>query len=143
MKFLIDAITQMTNMPQHTKFYFQVVELLQSARNQVIRTINQTMVLTYYEIGRMIVEQEQGGKDRADYGKQLLKGLSDVLKKEFGRGFSVSNLQQMRTFYMVYQKQQTLSVKSEKLFTKFFERCMYQIQSLNSQCSCFPITLVQ
>src|SRR5690606_4723106 len=87
-----------------------IVDLLQSARNNVVRTINQTMVTTYFEIGRKIVEEEQNGKDRADYGKSLLQDLSKVLTSEFGKGFSVTNIQQMRSFYLSYQKQQTLSV---------------------------------
>jgi len=101
----------MTNLKNHN-FYSQIVDLLQSARQQVLRTVNKTMVLTYFEIGRKIVEEEQNGKERADYGKSLLKELSKVLTKEFGKGFSVTNIQQMKKFYLVYQKQQTLSVKS-------------------------------
>ncbi len=66
----------MTNKPSNTKFYSQIVGLLQSARNKVVRTVNQTMVLTYFEIGKMLVEEEQGGKERADYGKHILKELS-------------------------------------------------------------------
>lgn len=97
----------------NTKFFLQIVDLLQSARNTVVRTINQTMVHTYFEIGRMIVEEEQNGKDRAEYGKSILQELSKTLTREFGKGFSVTNIQQMRNFYLTYQKQQTLSVKSE------------------------------
>lgn len=100
----------MVNKTPNISFYSQIVDLLQSARSQVVRTVNQTMVLTYFEIGRMIVEEEQGGNERADYGKELLKGLSKVLLNEFGKGFSVSNLQQIRNFYLVYQIQQTASV---------------------------------
>lgn len=103
----------MTNKPSNTKFFSQIVDLLQSARNKVIRTVNQTMVITYFEIGRMIVEEEQDGKERADYGKQILKELSDVLTKEFGKGFSVDNLENMRRFYVVYGKSETLSRISE------------------------------
>ena len=80
----------------------QVVELLQNARQQVLRTVNQTMTITYFEIGRMIVEEEQSGKDRAEYGKQILKGLSQQLTNEFGKGFSVENLDRIRKFYRVY-----------------------------------------
>jgi len=80
----------------------QVAELLQNARQQVLRTVNSTMVYTYFEIGRMIVEEEQSGKDRADYGKQILKGLSQQLTNEFGKGFSVENLDRIRKFYRVY-----------------------------------------
>jgi predicted nuclease of restriction endonuclease-like (RecB) superfamily len=82
--------------------FSQVVELLQNARQQVLRTVNSTMVYTYFEIGRMIVEEEQNGKDRAEYGKKLLKGLSEQLTNEFGKGFSVVNLENMRKFYLAY-----------------------------------------
>lgn len=103
----------MTNKPSNTKLFSQIIDLLQSARNQVVRTVNQTMVLTYFEIGRMLVEEEQGGKDRAEYGKELLKGLSKVLTKEFGKGFSVKNLERMRAFYHTYGKSSTLLSKSK------------------------------
>ena len=82
--------------------FSQVVALLQNARQQVLRTVNSTMVYTYFEIGRMIVEEDQSGKERAEYGKQLLKGLSQQLTVEFGKGFSVENLDRMRKFYRVY-----------------------------------------
>ncbi len=102
----------MTNLQNHN-FHIQIVDLLQSARQQVLRTVNKTMVITYFEIGKKIVEEEQNGKERADYGKSHLKELSKVLTIEFGKGFSVTNLQQMKKFYVTYQKQQTLSAKSE------------------------------
>ena len=92
------------------KILFQlVVELLQNARQQVLRTVNSTMVCTYFEIGRMIVEEEQSGKDRAEYGKQILKGLSQDLTVEFGKGFSVVNLENMRKFYLAYSISETVS----------------------------------
>ena len=103
----------MPNKPQNTALFTRAVNLLQEAREKVVRTVNLTMVYTYFEIGRMIVDEEQHGEDRAQYGKHLLSELSKVLTKEFGKGFSVSNLQQMRNFYAVYQNQQTLSVKSD------------------------------
>lgn len=99
----------MTNKPSNTKFFTQIVDLLQSARSKVVQTVNQTMVLTYFEIGRKIVEEEQGGKERADYGKGIIKELSKVLTVEFGKGFSERNIEQMRQFYLVYSKPQTLS----------------------------------
>ena len=74
----------------------KISNLLVEARKRVLKTVNHTMVLTYFEIGRMIIEEEQNGKERADYGKQLLSDLSQTLTKEFGKGFSVTNLQQMR-----------------------------------------------
>ena len=83
--------------------YSKIAELLQSARQTVVRAVNQTMVYTYHEIGRMIVEDEQQGKERAEYGKQVLKELSKRLTVDFGKGFSVQNLENMRKFYQLYQ----------------------------------------
>lgn len=92
-------------------FHQNIIELLQTARNNVVRSVNQTMTRTYYEIGRRIVEEEQKGATRADYGKQLLDSLSKVLHQEFGRGFSIRNLEQMRKFYLVYSIPQTVSAE--------------------------------
>ena len=103
----------MTQLLQNTNLLQQVIELLNSARQQVVKQVNLTMVRAYFEIGRMIVEEEQGGKDRAQYGKQLLSGLSKALTDEFGKGFSTTNIQQMRSFYLAYQNQQTASVNSK------------------------------
>jgi len=94
---------------QNKALFQQVVVLLKSAQQLVLRSINSTMVYTYFEIGRMVVEEEQNGKERADYGKQILKGLSKELTKEFGKGFSVDNLERIRKFYLVYSKSATLS----------------------------------
>ncbi len=91
----------------------KISQLLELARNRVAVTVNQTMVLTYFEIGRMIVEEEQNGKNRAEYGKKLLKDLSVHLTKKFGRGFSETNLKQMRQFYLSYSISRTASVEVE------------------------------
>ena len=85
-------------------FYNQVLELFQNAKRKVSSAVNMTMVYSYYEAGRMIVEEEQQGKDRAEYGKYILKQLSEKLTKELGRGFSYDNLKLMRKFYTVYSK---------------------------------------
>nr|WP_225738043.1 PDDEXK nuclease domain-containing protein [Flavobacterium sp. PL002] len=82
---------------------------MQNARQQVLRTVNATMTFTYFEIGRMIIEEEQNGKERAEYGKQILKGLSADLTKEFGKGFSMRNLEQIRKFYKTYSNSSSLS----------------------------------
>lgn len=92
----------------NTKFYKQIVNLLQQSKESIIRSVNHTMVLTYFEIGRLIVEEEQNGKERADYGKEFLKGLSKELETEFGKGFSVKNLERMRVFYQTYKNSTTL-----------------------------------
>ncbi len=95
-------------------FYNKIAELLINARNKVVQYVNTTMVYTYFEIGRIIVEEEQKGKERAEYGKKILKELSLRLIKDFGKGFSETNLKQMRQFYLTYSKSQTLSDQFEK-----------------------------
>jgi len=95
------------------EFYNKITVLLKEARESVVQTVNKTMVYTYFEIGRIIVEEEQKGKERAEYGKRLLEKLSNKLKTEFGKGFSVDNLENMRNFYLVYSISETLSRKSK------------------------------
>ena len=80
-----------------------VVSLIEEARRVSARTVNAIMTATYWEIGRRIVENEQGGKRRAGYGEVLVKQLSTDLTSRFGRGFAKSNLYQMRAFYVTYQ----------------------------------------
>jgi predicted nuclease of restriction endonuclease-like (RecB) superfamily len=104
---------------QNKVIFQQVAELLQNARQQVLRTVNSTMAITYFEIGRIIIEEEQNGKDRAEYGKQLLKGLSRELTEEFGKGFSVDNLQNMRRLYLVYSISETVSSISTDVNQKY------------------------
>ena len=93
-------------------FYNKVIQLLNVARKSVVQAVNKTMVYTYFEIGRIIVKEEQKGKTRAEYGKKILKELSEKLSKEFGRGFSVDNLENMRRFYLAYSIPEKTSRKS-------------------------------
>lgn len=101
----------MSNLPTENNFYKEVIELLKVARQEAVQSVNRRMVVAYFEVGRRIVEKEQKGKHRAKYGKQLIEKLAKTLTKEFGKGFSVTNLRQMRNFYLVYQKRQTVSVE--------------------------------
>lgn len=89
----------------------EIGDLLAAARSNVARQVNNELLNTYWNIGRIIAEYEQTVPERADYGKQTLKELSKALTNEFGKGFSVSNIQFMRRFYQTYQIQQTASVK--------------------------------
>ena len=91
--------------------YSSIKELMDNARNKVAREVNNILIQTYWEIGRIIVEEEQGNSYRAEYGKQLLTDLSKKLTKEYGNGFSRTNLQNMRNFYLLYPICQTLSGK--------------------------------
>ena len=105
----------------------RIAGILASARTKVVREINRTQVLAYWEIGREVVEFEQKGKTRAEYGEELLKRLSRDMTEKFGRGFSPTNLKMMRLFYQAFpirqtmsdesQKQQTLSVKFEPMLS--------------------------
>ncbi len=95
----------------------QVRTLVQSARRAAAASINTLQVLTNFEIGRLIVVHEQQGRQRASYGKETLIQLSASLTAEFGRGFSVRNLEYMRLFYLAWEDRlpqisQTPSAKS-------------------------------
>ena len=81
--------------------------LLEAGRQQVAQQINTILVQTYWQMGRYIVEFEQHGEDKAKYGEQLLDKLSKDLTKEYGKGFSRSNLFQIRKFYQTFPKIQT------------------------------------
>jgi predicted nuclease of restriction endonuclease-like (RecB) superfamily len=83
-------------------FFDNVAGIIEQARQYVGRTADLAMCVTYYEVGRMIVEEEQGGKNRAEYGSGLLKELAEFLTDRFGRGFSLSTLKNARQFYQVY-----------------------------------------
>jgi predicted nuclease of restriction endonuclease-like (RecB) superfamily len=99
----------MTNHIKKANLFNKIEEAILLARKQVSSTVNLVMVHTYFEVGRMIVEDEQEGKERASYGKTVLKDLSKRLTDRFSRGFSVDNLQNMRRFYIAYSKYETPS----------------------------------
>ncbi len=92
-------------------FYKNIKNILQSARENAYKQVNFIMVEAYWNIGKQIVEEEQNGKERAEYGKSLIADLSKRLTSEFGRGFSKRNLWNMRQFYLVFPKVQTLSAQ--------------------------------
>lgn len=103
--------TSMENKPSITNLFSQISSLLEQARHKVLNQVNTTMVQTYFEIGKIIVEDEQKGKEKAEYGKETLKKLSQQLTSKFGKGFSVQNIERMRLFYLTFQKSSTLSRK--------------------------------
>lgn len=102
--------------------YEKISYLLELARKQVATIVNVTMVHTYFEIGRTIVEDEQQGELRAEYGKKVLQELSIKLKTRFGKGFSVDNLQNMRQFFIAFSKYETLSSKLKNTENQFIEK---------------------
>jgi predicted GNAT family N-acyltransferase len=98
----------------------RIRDTILSSRNRVIYTINTLQVATNFEIGRLIVENEQKGADKAEYGKEIMKELAKKLSGEFGRGFSHSNLDYMRKFYLTYRDR--LSEKSQMPSGKFINQ---------------------
>jgi predicted nuclease of restriction endonuclease-like (RecB) superfamily len=90
-----------------------IVELLEASRRASVRAVNAVMTATYWEVGRRIVEHEQGGARRAEYGSELMRRLGVDLTARFGRGFSRRNLEQMRLFYLAWPIAQTVSAQSE------------------------------
>lgn len=82
----------------------QIKKLIQTSRSEVMRSINFLMIELYFNIGKLIIEHEQKGKQRAAYSAEVLKNLSALLTQEFGKGFSVDNLENMRRFYTLYNK---------------------------------------
>ena len=126
--------------------YSQIASILEQNRKSVAVAVNTAMVRTYYEIGRSIVENEQKGNIRAEYGKEVLKNLSARLTANFGKGFSQRNLEQMRQFFLIYSKEisQTASAEFTLSYSHYLflmridnpaERNFYEIEAKNSNWS--------
>lgn len=94
-----------------------LASLIEQGRKAAVRYVNTALVATYWLIGRRIVEYEQKGKERAEYGEALLKNLAKDLSPKYGKGFCERNLELMRKFYLTYSISQTLSAKSKKGYT--------------------------
>jgi predicted nuclease of restriction endonuclease-like (RecB) superfamily len=97
-----------------------VVELVNASRKQALKQTNTLIVFTYFQLGCLIVENEQKGKERAAYGKEIINHLSEKLTKVFGKGFSVDNLENMRSFYQVFKHKFSSVSISETLSRKSF-----------------------
>ena len=124
--------------------YEEIRGLLKSARENIVSTINSTMAKTYFLIGKRIVEEEQNGEKRAEYGEELVKNLSLKLTKEFGKGFSKRNLWQMKQFYLAYSKVQTVSAQFKLSWSHYLilmrmenldERNFYEIEAVENNWS--------
>lgn len=83
--------------------YANAIDLIRYARNSVSNYVNQVELMTYYTLGKWIVEEQQNGEERASYGKQVIKNLENVLTAEFGKGFSKATLENCRKFYLTYK----------------------------------------
>jgi len=113
--------------------YQEIHDLLHNSRQNIISNINSTMAKTYFLIGKRIVEEEQDGNKRAEYGKNLIKMLSEKLTKEFGKGFSETNLEQMRKFFKVYGIPQTLSEEFQFNLSWSHYLILMRIEDINAR----------
>ena len=111
--------------------YQEIHDLLHNARQNIISNVNSTMTKTDFLIGKRIVEEEQDGNKRAEYGKKLIKTLSEKLTKEFGKGFSETNLEQMRKFFKVYGISQTLSEEFQLSWSHYL--ILMRIEDINAR----------
>ena len=135
---------KMKKLYMNDDFYRKISSLLTIAKKSVVQSINKMIVVTYYEIGRIIVEEEQQGSAKAEYGRNLISALSTRLTSEFGRGYSVTNLKQMRSFYLTYSKGQTVSDDFSLSWSHYLvlmridnleERKFYEIESIENSWS--------
>src|ERR1700684_163837 len=134
-------MTKMAITPEnYNKIRAGIVELLKTARASAARNINILMTATYWEIGRRIVQSEQAGEKRAEYGKLLIKRLARDLSAAFGRGFGARNLAQMRSFYLAWSHGRILQTLSAKSSTPLvFNEIQEHPQPLKDVANQFPL----
>ena len=139
-----DSMTTESTKISDSSLYYKIASILEESRKFVATTVNTAMVQTYFEIGKLIVEEEQHGNVRAEYGKETLKNLSIKLTANYGKGFSVTNLKQMRDFYLTYQIRQTVSDQFTLSYSHYLflmridnldERKFYEIEATSSNWS--------
>ncbi len=109
-------------------FYGEIKKILLDARNKVYQTANFAMVEAYWQIGKSIVE-EQNGEERAEYGTGLLKELSNQMTQDFGKGFTVANLKNMRQFYLTFPN--SYALRSELSWTHY--RLLMRVENKNAR----------
>ncbi|OOF87833.1 hypothetical protein BKG93_00655 [Rodentibacter ratti] len=102
----------------------EIKNILSNARQQAYRAINSAMIEAYWKIGERIVLEEQNGKERADYGKEILQNLSTELTQAFGKGFSYRSLREIRQFYLMFSDFEKWRTLFAKLTWSHFQRCL-------------------
>ena len=118
-KTIMSAVSDIVNLSQDSAIDAlcrESIDLIRYSRHMASRQVDQIQLLAYFNIGRRIVEVEQAGKERAAYGKKVIASLSQALTEQFGKGFSVDTLENMRKFYLTYQNR-----ISEPAVRKFIE----------------------
>lgn len=104
-------MTKKTPLTTPGNLLLNISHIIEQARVQVQRSVNSAMVLAYWHIGRLIVEQEQQGESRAAYGAQQLQQLAQQLTARYGKGFDITNLRNMRRFYLAFAIRETVSLE--------------------------------
>lgn len=143
----------MADIVENRDFISDIKALINEARLHVVRSVNTAMVITYWEIGRRIVEEEQNGSNRAEYGKYLIENLAKELTLDFGKGFSVPNLRNFRQFYLAFPIRYTLCselswshyrllmrVENEDARTFYLKKaveCAWSVRQLERQINSF------
>lgn len=121
--------------------FVDIKNIIEVSKKKIVSSINSTITTTYFLIGKRIVEEEQGGVERAEYGKNLIKNLSKKLTENYGKGFSERNLEQMRKFYLTYSISQTVSAEFKLSYSHYLtlmrinnieERNFYEIEAINN-----------
>ena len=112
------------NIDRQGDYISEIKKILSQARQKAYTAINATMVEAYWQIGKRIVEEEQNGADRAGYGDEILKVLSEALALEFGKGFSHTNLKNFKKFYLTFRDGQKGQTLSAQLSWSHYERLM-------------------
>ena len=102
----------------------EIKTILKNARQKAYTAVNSAMVEAYWEIGRRIVEEEQNGKERAEYGKEILQNLSKELTEEFGKGYSYRTLREIRQFYLMFSDFEKWRTVSAKLTWSHFQKVL-------------------
>ena len=102
----------------------EIKKILKNARQKAYTAVNSAMVEAYWEIGRRIVEEEQNGKERAEYGKEIVKNLSKELTEEFGKGYSYRTLREIRQFYLMFSDFEKWRTVSAKLTWSHFQKVL-------------------
>jgi predicted nuclease of restriction endonuclease-like (RecB) superfamily len=119
-----DFTPEQAAIDEKTALYHGIRDVLLTARKQARQAINDTMVQAYWHVGRLIVEDEQGGQARAEYGKRVLEDLSRRLTSEFGKGFTAANLRNFRQFYLSFTKEEICDTVCSKLTWSHFRLLM-------------------
>lgn len=122
----------MTELSKHSNYISEIKQILAEARQKSYALVNAAMVDAYWQIGRRIVEEEQHGNQRAEYGEAILKNLSIALNAEFGKGFSYANLRNFRQFYLTYPNSEICYTLCSKL-TWSHNRLIMRIDDANAR----------